>query len=66
MLQYSTLFLSYSCTGTYILRIIEVTDPPYLGSRLPDFHVEVKVVPQKAGKEVSLEKLMRSKSKLKV
>lgn len=53
--------------GTYTLIVSEVTDPPFLGTRLPDLFIQVKVVTQKATKEVSLEKLLlRSKTQLKL
>lgn len=56
---------SFSTAGTYVLIVSEVTDPPFLGTRLPDLFVQVKVVTQKATKEVSLDKLLRrSKSKM--
>ena len=51
--------------GSYVLIVSEVTDPPFLGTRVPDLFVQVKVVSQKATKEVSLDKLLRrSKSKM--
>lgn len=57
--------VSFSTAGTYVLVVSEVTDPPFLGTRLPDLFVQVKVVTQKATKEVSLDKLLRrSKSKM--
>lgn len=63
MIKLSPLFYMYP--GTYVLIISDVTDPPYQGSRLPDLFLQVRVMPQKATKEVSLDRLLRSKSKLK-
>ena len=52
-------------SGTYVLIISEITNPPFLDSHLPDLHVEVKIVSPKSPREQSMEKLMRSKTKLK-
>lgn len=42
----SQLIITFS--GTYILKIYDVTDPPFMGSKLPDLFVQVRiVVPQK-------------------
>ena len=48
-----------------MLIVSEVTEPPFLGTHLPDLFVELKVVPGKTSKEQSVDKLIRSKSRLK-
>ncbi len=45
--------------------ISEVTDPPFLDGRLPDLYVELRVVVPKTSREQSMDKLLRSKSRLK-
>lgn len=53
---------NFCIPGTYILRIFDVTDPPFMGSKLPDLFIQVKVVPQKASSPASFEKLISSKT----
>jgi len=48
-----------------VLVISEVTDPPFLNSHLPDLHIELKLLQQKNKGEQSVDKLFRTKSKLK-
>ena len=52
-----------------MLKVCEVTDPPFLERRLPELHIELRVVSggqAAVSKDVSLEKLLRTKTKLKL
>ncbi len=53
--------------GTYVLMVTEVTDPPFLGEKLPPLYVQVNVVArQKTPRHVSVEKLLRTKTQMKM
>ena len=64
ILSAHNLFFSF-LLGTYVVIISEVTDPPFLDGRLPDLYVELRVVVPKTSREQSMDKLLRSKSRLK-
>ena len=53
-------------TGTYIIMVTEVTEPPFLEKRLPTLYVEVKVIPPTAVKSMEgpTEKALRSKTRM--
>ncbi len=46
--------------------VSEATYPPFLDGRLPDLYVELRVVAPKTSREQSMDKLLKSKSRLKV